>query len=68
MPAKKKAGGRPFKWPWLTTKVGGSFVITCASGIKSCRSQVSRMFRLHKVSYSIYKHPDQNKFRLRRVK
>jgi hypothetical protein len=70
MAAKKRkaSGGRPFKWPWLETKVGGSFVITCWGGIRSCRSAVSRMARLHDVRYVIYKHPDENKFRLRRVK
>lgn len=67
MAEQKPMSGRPFKWPWLDTKVGGSFVISCHT-IQSCRSQVSRISRLYGVRYSIHKHPDQYKFRLRRVK
>lgn len=64
MPEKKR-GGRPFKWPWKDTKIGGSFTLT-AWTIESARSAVSRARRLWGVQYVI-KSQDKRKFRLRRV-
>lgn len=58
--------GRPFKWPWLNTGVGKSFVLTALT-IESARSAVSRAARLWGVRYTINKHPEKRKYRLRRV-
>jgi hypothetical protein len=63
---EKRRIGRPFKWPWMDTKVGGSFVLTALT-IESARSAVSRAARLWGVRYTINSHPDKRKYRLRRT-
>lgn len=49
--AASRSGGAPFKWPWLTTRVGKWFILTAANRQSAIQS-ASRVKRAHGVQYA----------------
>ena len=46
--------GRPNKWPWLETDIGGTFVITAATPY-SLKTTLSRTRRLYKRDFRVFR-------------
>lgn len=59
-------GGRPYKWPWLTTKVGHAFTLTAATP-DSVRTTLSRTRRLYNVDFRMERRTGPSRYLVRRI-
>lgn len=59
-------GGRPYKWPWFETPVGGSFVLAARS-VESVRTTLSRARRLYRMDYRLERRVGPARYLVRRV-
>jgi hypothetical protein len=67
MPRPERQMGRPFVWPWLTTPVGRSFILTIGSKDAAIAS-ASRVKRHHGVQYTTTPMTSPAKFKMTRVR
>lgn len=62
----RPAGGRPHKWPWFTTPVGGHFTMY-AKNVESIRSTLARARRLYRVDFRLERRTGPARYLVRRV-
>jgi hypothetical protein len=60
------SGGRPLKWPWLTTDVGHAFTLV-ASTPDSLRTTLSRTRRLYGVDFRMERRTGPSRYLVRRI-